>query len=740
MTNKLVTLSLMASAALCAAVPQSPVNTGDILRQVEPVKLPMEEKAIPSFIQRDSNISTQQPQQPKIRQETEIPVSPQEAKIKSDSMETEAVREESHTVTIQKFLFRGNIAFKADELRKVIVTYNNRELNAQLLLDAANEVTAYYRKKGFINARAYIYKKDIHDDTLTITITAKNHNEILNDPGLLKITDELNNHKPPISPSTAPAEKETHHDVQNTTTSQSRSPLQPSESKVNVTEKVKSTFFVKGFNFNGNTAFDSKTLSERVKSYEEKEYSIDALKQVASVITKYYRDRGYFVARAYIPAQSMEDGIVEIAIIEGAYEAFDMKNSSLVDTDEVQGYMDHLNQGQIVSTMSLERQMLLINDLSGGQVTNAEVYPGKAVGTSDFRITVAPTDKYTGYAIIDNYGSRYTGENRLSVGGYFNSFTGIGDTLSLSTLVSNTADLKNGRIGYDRPLGYSGLKGGASISVTDYRLEEIKNYEAFGRTNSYNGYIAYPILKTRAHTQTLRLDYDHKDMKETGGIPGLVEESKKQLDALSFKAIDTRNTSLANLPGKLNASAGYTIGHLGLKNDNARSTDEAGLNAGGNYTKLTLNAFHNQYLREDTTLQSTFKAQKSFGKNLDSSEDLSVGGSNGVRAYEDSELSGDQGYALSLDLVYNLPQVAMLNHTASIFLDHAKVWKNDTTFNAEDNIRTLNAIGLGYGMNYQNFDLKATLAHGFGEERTPTTEAEFHTHSNKLLIQGMMRF
>lgn len=497
--------------------------------------------------------------------------------------------------------------------------------------------------------------------------------------------------------------------------------------------------FVKAFKFSGNTVFGSEVLSSLVKPYEGKELGINGLKEVASVITKYYRDNGYFVARAYIPAQKMEDGVVEIAIIEGTYGSFDMKNSSLVDTAEVQGFMDHLKQGQIVSTMSLERQMLLINDLGGAQVTNAEVYPGAAVGTSDFRITVSPTPKYSGYAIFDNYGSRYTGENRLSVGGYVNSLTGIGDTLSLTGLVSNTADLKNVRVGYDRPLGYSGLKGGVSLSLTDYTLDEIENYDAYGRTDSYNAYISYPTIKTRAHTQTLEASYDHKEMKDSSGTPGALDEAKKQLDALTLKASDKRNTSLLSLPGSLYASLGYTIGHIGMKNDTAY-TNDAGLNSAGNYTKAALSLIHSQYLLDKTTLQTTFKAQKSFGNNLDSSEDISVGGTNGVRAYEDSELSGDQGYAISLDLIHALPAIQTVSHNASIFLDHAKVWKNDTTFNTDDNIRTLNAIGLGYSLNYQNFDLKATLAHGFGGERKPQSEAEYHTNSNKFLIQGLMRF
>lgn len=727
MTKKILTLSLITSSALYATPSVAPINTGDILRQVQPVQLPIEEKRIPVFIQHDSNTSDKSLQQPKIHKELVKPYTSEKIMKRNDFHDQQSEAKKDNTVKIKKFLFRGNNSIKADELRKVIIDYNNRELNVKSVLDAADDITAYYRTKGFANAKAYIYKKDIHEDTITITISAKNHSEIINDPELLKKEDAFS------TSSIVSSSKNTQQDAQIPQNERV-------EPQSNLNQTVEATLYVKEFYFSGNSVFSYETLSELVKSYQNKELGINALKEVASVITKYYRDNGYFVARAYMPKQNMKNNKVEIAVIEGTYSSFELKNSSLVDTVEVQGYMDYLKGGELVSTMSLERQMLIINDLSGAQVTNAEVYPGAAVGTSDFRITISPTPKYSGYAIADNYGSRYTGENRLSVGGYINSLSGIGDTLSLSALISNTADLKNGRIAYDRPLGYNGLKGGLSFSATDYTLSEISNYEGYGRTNSYNAYIAYPILKTRAHTQNVQLDYDHKDMKDTSGATGLATESQKSIDALTFKGSDKRNTSIASLPGSLNASLGYTLGHLGLENANAKATDVAGLHSGGNYTKLTLNAIQSQYLLESTTLQTTFKAQKSFGHNLDSSEDLSVGGSNGVRAYEDSELSGDAGYALSLDLIYTLPKLDQISHNTSLFLDHARIWKNTTTFNIEDNIRNLNALGVGYSLNFQNFDLKTTLAHGFGSESTPTTEADFSTNKNKFLIQGMMRF
>ena len=497
---------------------------------------------------------------------------------------------------------------------------------------------------------------------------------------------------------------------------------------------------INSFTFSGNTVYSSEFLASLIKEYNQKELGINGLKTVASIITKYYRDHGYFVARAYIPKQSMENGIVEIAIIEGTYGNFEVKNDSLVDTNIVQNYMNQLQGGERVSSKTLERQMLLINDLSGATVTNAEVYPGEAIGTSDFRITASPTPKYTGYAIVDNYGSRYTGEGRLGAGAIINSISGVGDSLAITGLLSNTANLKNARVAYERTLGYTGLRGGINSSITQYNLDKIDNYEGFGTMQSIGLNLSYPLIKTRAHTLSTNLTYDHKNMKDESGLIGTTDESLKKIDTMTLSLNDAQSTTMANLPGSLQSSIGITAGNLTLGNNVAKDIDRD-LKTEGSYAKLNLNLSHNQFLVQNLTLLSSLKAQKSLGKNLDFSEDLSVTGSNGVRAYEDSELNGDQGYFASLELNYALPKLEAYSHSTSFFVDHAKMWRNDShNFNTEKNTRILNAVGLGYTLNYKLFDLKATYAYGFGGEATPTTEAEFSTNKSKFLVQGMMRF
>ena len=500
----------------------------------------------------------------------------------------------------------------------------------------------------------------------------------------------------------------------------------------------KVTTLVKEIKLSGNSVYPTFELNMLVSQFVNQQVGMNKLKEITSIVTKYYRDNGYFVARAYLPQQTIKDGIIEIAIIEGTYGGFDIKNSSLVNDSEVQNFMDYLKNGQTVSTESLERQMLLINDLSGVIVTNAEVYPGKEVGTSNFAITTNPTNKFSGYSIVDNYGSRYTGEYRLNAGATVNSVSKVGDSLGVSGLISNTANLKNAGVNYERPLGYSGLKGSLNASTTEYEMDKIPNYDAFGTAKNVGAGLSYPIVKTRSYSQTVYLDYTHKIMDDTSGAIANTEKSEKSVDSVTLKLDEKRNTNLFDHSGKLTTSIGITGGNANMDNSVAQIND-ALIKTDGNFAKLNLSVVHAQQLNPEFTLKTTAKAQKSF-KNLDSSEDMSVGGSNGVRAYEDSELSGDQGYALSLDLIYALPKVNQINHSASVFVDNAKIWKNDNRFNSEDNQRNLNAVGLGYDLNYKSLDFRTTFAHGFGGESTPTSEAEFSTNKNKILAQAIMRF
>jgi len=103
----------------------------------------------------------------------------------------------------------------------------------------------------------------------------------------------------PVSPSTAPVLPQV----------APPKPALPAGTKVNVT--------VKDFRFSGNTVFTAAELREQVREFIGKTLDFNGLNDAASRVQRHYRERGYFLAVAYLPQQEIREGIVEIAVLEG---------------------------------------------------------------------------------------------------------------------------------------------------------------------------------------------------------------------------------------------------------------------------------------------------------------------------------------------------------------------------------------------------------------------------------------
>ena len=471
-------------------------------------------------------------------------------------------------------------------------------------------------------------------------------------------------------------------------------------------------------------------LENLVKDYLNKELTLGQLNEVAGIITNYYRNKGYFVAKAYIPTQTIKNGIVKIVVVTGKFGKFTMQNKSLVNTKVIQGFMNELTSEKAVLASSLKRQLLLINDLSGVKVKKAEIFPGKAIGTSDFIIKTDKVEKYYSYTTLDNYGSKYTGRHILTLFGMINSPTKRGDSLSASGMISQGNLLKNGSLNYLTPVGYKGGKLGLNISNTTYKLGEDYSYlNATGETKTMSVTASYPYIKTKTHSVEISGAYNYKDLLDISQT----NRTKKSVRSFDLTLNDERKTFFNDKAGKLVTNATLTKGQLSLDSAYAVSQDEAGLNSKGTYEKLSYSVNFSQAIKPLISFSASLKGQKALGKNLDSSEDFSLGGTSGVRAYNSGEVSGDNGYLASVETFYTLPAYKEIkNHKVSLFVDTGYVTINENNYNTDDNGRAISAIGIGYYASYKKLNITISLAHGFGSERTSTAESDIS--SNKLYM------
>ncbi|BAK70208.1 ShlB/FhaC/HecB family hemolysin secretion/activation protein [Aliarcobacter butzleri] len=497
--------------------------------------------------------------------------------------------------------------------------------------------------------------------------------------------------------------------------------VQSDNVKVDVNNKK---IFIKDFTFKNNIAVSNDELKQSLKTFANKELSYNQIQEVLAVVTKVYRDKGYFVTRAYLEKQDLikNDNVLNITIIEGKYSEIKLNNNSLVNNDTLQSILDNIKSNDIINVEDIQRALLLINDRAGVKVTSSSLEAGKEAGSSNLIVDTIATPKVNGYVVADNYGSRFTGYNRIQALANINSLSSVGDKLTISGLVSNGADLKNGKLAYELPLMSNGLKADFAYSRTNYNLvKEYKALDADGNSNIYEVGVSYPIVLKTDETLWTKIKYYHK------GFNDYMSNSKyedKTINSVVASLDYEKNYFLGNFPSRLISNVNLTTGHL----SNTSNEDD------GNYNKIDAYLSNEIAFSEIISLNSTLSAQKVLGhKNLDGSEDLSLGGAYGVRLYPDSEQSAENGYILNLELLSKLPSISSYSHKIGLFYDIGDVYQEinrDTTFER----KRLKDIGLGYYANYEDFFARAQMAWSANSSEI-TSEDSSHNNS-KLLFQA----
>lgn len=483
------------------------------------------------------------------------------------------------------------------------------------------------------------------------------------------------------------------------------------------------------FSYTGNSLFSAAELDALVKDGLGKSQTLAQLNQLLNNITLFYRSKGYPFARAYLPPQDIKDGKVSVAIVEGKHGKTQLTNTSEVRSSVIASILAPLSGGQVISEPVLQRQMLLLQDLPGIQ-PNAAIFPGTEVGTADLRIVVNPGTKIFGTAELDNYGGAYTGRHRVSAGLGINNIAGLGDVLNLRASTSGKG-LSYVRVGYQMPIGGSGLLVGVNASTLRYELDGVfAPLDADGKANSTGLSASYPLIRSPLQNMRLGLTYDHKT-------------SQDRINALLDISDKTNNLWTASLSGDIrdhSGSTGYSLAYSSgkLSLDPLHWANDILLaRTAGSYSKLNFGVQRVQTLSPATELALSFSAQIP-GKNLTSAEKMSVGGPGGVRAYSTSEATGDRGQLLNLELRHNYSA----QWQASAFVDAAQTTINHTLWTGalkpgESNKRSIAGAGLGLQWSDgKSIRIKAQLATRLGSEAA-TADKNSRT---RLWLQGSIAF
>ena len=488
---------------------------------------------------------------------------------------------------------------------------------------------------------------------------------------------------------------------------------------------------IKAIKVSGNSVFPPGELEALAGNLVGGEHTFAELEAAAGRITAWYRTHGYVVARAYLPAQEIKDGVVLISVMEGRIGEQRVNNRSLLSDERANDYLGSIKSGDTLQAKPVDRALLLLNDTPGVGGARATLQPGASVGTSDLLIELEPAAPYIASVELDNYGNRYTGEHRMGGVLALNSPFKMGDQFTLRALTSNQ-NMTYARVAYQAPVGGSGLRLGMAYSDTSYRLgQEFAALQAHGTASSSSLFAVYPFIRSQASNLSCTFTWEDKKLSDQTDVPITASDKHVQLaniglagnhqDTLGGAGITAFDFSL--VAGSLSMDAG------------ALAADMASAQSNGSFTRITYNINRLQHLTDNSSLSLALSGQQA-SKNLNSSEKFSLGGASGVRAYPQGEGNGDEGWLVNLELRYNFSPVLQ----GVMFYDEGSVSINRNPFVAGiANTRDIAGAGVGVNASLAGIQLKAYLAWSTGGGQ-PTSEPATLNRNPRLWLQAGKQF
>lgn len=462
----------------------------------------------------------------------------------------------------------------------------------------------------------------------------------------------------------------------------------------------------------GATAFAETDLLKVAGFEPGRELSLQALQAMAERITQHYRRNGFLMARAYLPAQEIRDGVGSLAVLEGQYGQVQVNNTSRLDSQVPKDLLAGLNYRDVITLPPLEERLLLLSDVPGVQVRSS-LLPGASLGLSDLVVEVEPGARISGSVDADNAGNRYTGEERLGATVNLNNPSGRGDLASLRVLTSGSG-LRYGRASYQAPVGRGRV--GVAYSDLAYKLErEFAALQANGHARIATVFGTYPLRRSRESNMQIGLSLEAKTFQDRIDAEPSVTDKRAQVAVATWFG-DQRDAWGGG--GLYSYSLAWSAGTIDIRTPTALQRDDDTARSDGHYNKLAFALSRVQRANEGLTLSASLSGQMA-SKNLDVSEKMELGGMYGVRAYPEGEAYADEGLLLTLEArqQLRLPASATSQVHLAVFVDAGTVKLHHKPWLAENQRRHLSGAGVGvYWTRARDFSVKAFYAHKLGHE------------------------
>lgn len=448
---------------------------------------------------------------------------------------------------------------------------------------------------------------------------------------------------------------------------------------------------VREFKVEGSTIFSMEELGKIFQPYLNTPLTFNQLLESAFLITRLYQEKGYITSGAFIPAQTITDGIVVIQVIEGAIASIEIEGLNRLSPDYIRSRVElatnpPLNQERLLEALQLLQVTPLIASI------NAQLQPTTEVGKSILSLNVTEANHFDFLASYDNYRNPSVGTNRILAQLTHNNLLGRGDRFNVTYYHTDGSDSLDD-LSYTLPINARNGEISFNFRASGSKVINPPIFEPFDLVSEYRKYeLVYrqPIIQSASEELALGISTDWQTTANfLLGEPfplsrGADEDGKTRVYALRFFQEYTKRTP--NQVFLVRSQLNFGLSAFGATDYNDSRPD-------GQFITWRGQAQYLNALTSDVLLLLRSDLQLA-NRQLLPIEQFSIGGVYTVRGYSQDALLADNGFFASAELRANILKIPEWNTVLQItpFFDIGTVWNSD---NFPLPKKTLYSTGLG---------------------------------------------
>lgn len=443
-----------------------------------------------------------------------------------------------------------------------------------------------------------------------------------------------------------------------------------------VQQQEQPRFDVLDYQIEGNTVLDDESLERAVYPHLGPDKTVTDVEQARSALEEAYRNAGYPTVVVAIPEQGVEDGAVRLNVVEGTIETLYISGSRYYAPDKIRDGVPALAEGRVPHMPMVQQQMDTLAQQSADRNVTPIFRAGSTPGKMEVELRVKDELPLHGNIEMNSRNSEQTSYTRLlgslRYDNLWQKFHSVSLQYQVSPEQSDEVSVWSGT--YVLPTGWADTRlavYGIGVSSNTQLGVDIGGLSVVGAGNIYGARLIKPLAGSTDNTwHSLNFGLDYKSFEQ---------------EITSFNA----NTPISYLSfmtgydGSMHTEASTTTlnltGHFSIRGLGNDATEFANNrpDAEPNFLYLTTDLKHLHRLPQDFRLLARAGGQASMSE-LISNEQFSAGGPLSVRGYHQTQLLGDQGVNLSVELQtpHLLPNdwVDSQNLRLLTFFDWANIW------------------------------------------------------------------